>query len=65
MLAMFIVAQHDLLPRWLQLLLAFPVQFWIGKRFYVSAYRALRGGSANMDVLVALGTVWPFSPVPR
>lgn len=46
----------DLLPRWLQLLLATPVQFWIGWRFYDGAYKALRGGGANMDVLVALGT---------
>jgi Cu+-exporting ATPase len=46
----------ELLPRWLQWLLATPVQFWIGKRFYKGAWYALRGGSANMDVLVALGT---------
>ncbi len=47
---------HDLLPRWLQLGLATPVQFWIGWRFYSGAWKALRGGGANMDVLVALGT---------
>ena len=47
---------HTELPRWLQLLLATPVQFWVGKRFYVGAWNALRGGGANMDVLVALGT---------
>ncbi|MGH8685123.1 MAG: heavy metal translocating P-type ATPase, partial [Nitrosospira sp.] len=46
----------ELLPRWLQWLLATPVQFWVGKRFYIAAWHALRGGSANMDVLVALGT---------
>ncbi|MDE1941643.1 MAG: copper-translocating P-type ATPase [Betaproteobacteria bacterium] len=46
----------ELLPRWLQWLLATPVQFWIGARFYRGAWNALRGGSANMDVLVALGT---------
>ena len=46
----------DVLPRWLQLLLATPVQLWIGQRFYVSAWHALRGRTANMDVLVALGT---------
>lgn len=46
----------DILPRWLQLLLATPVQFWIGRRFYEGAWRALRAGGANMDVLVALGT---------
>ncbi len=49
-------AHHDVLPRWLQLALATPVQFWIGRRFYVGAFNALRGGGANMDVLVALGT---------
>lgn len=46
----------DVLPRWLQWLLATPVQFWIGKRFYIGAWHALRSGGANMDVLVALGT---------
>src|SRR5689334_1855711 len=46
----------DLLPRWLQLMLATPVQFWIGRRFYVGAWHTLRAGGANMDVLVALGT---------
>ena len=56
---------HPELPRWLQLLLATPVQFWIGWRFYDGAYKALRGGGANMDVLVALGTsmAWGFSAV--
>lgn len=48
--------QHDLVPRWMQLLLATPVQFWIGARFYRGAWAALRGGGANMDVLVVLGT---------
>jgi Cu+-exporting ATPase len=53
------------LPRWLQLLLATPVQLWIGWRFYDGAAKALRGGGANMDVLVALGTsmAWGFSAV--
>ncbi len=44
------------LSRGWQLLLATPVQFWIGWRFYDGAYKALRGGGANMDVLVVLGT---------
>ncbi|KAL5747459.1 hypothetical protein ACOSP7_024461 [Xanthoceras sorbifolium] len=39
--------------RWL---LATPVQFIIGRRFYTGSYKALRHGSANMDVLIALGT---------
>ncbi|CAB1367954.1 heavy metal translocating P-type ATPase [Denitratisoma oestradiolicum] len=59
-------ADHgDWLPRWLQLLLATPVQFWIGGRFYLGAYHALRGGGGNMDVLVALGTsmAWVYSAV--
>ncbi|MEQ4481795.1 heavy metal translocating P-type ATPase [Cohnella silvisoli] len=41
---------------WFQLIVATPVQLVIGWQFYVSAYKALRNGSANMDVLVALGT---------
>lgn len=41
---------------WFQLLLATPVQFYIGETFYIGAYRALRNKSANMDVLIALGT---------
>lgn len=54
---------HAELPRWLQCALATPVQFWIGWRFYRGAFNALRGGGANMDVLVALGTsmAWGFS----
>ncbi|MFB5191167.1 heavy metal translocating P-type ATPase [Alicyclobacillus fastidiosus] len=44
------------LPNWVSWILATPVQFYIGWRFYRGAYHALRGGSANMDVLVALGT---------
>ena len=51
---------HELLPAWLQLALALPVQFWIGGRFYAGAYHALRGGGANMDVLIALGTSMAF-----
>jgi Cu+-exporting ATPase len=44
------------LPGWMQWLLATPVQFWAGWRFYEGAWKSLRGGGANMDVLVALGT---------
>jgi Cu+-exporting ATPase len=55
----------DILPRWLQFALATPVQFWIGWRFYVGGWNAVRGGSGNMDVLVALGTTmaWVYSTV--
>ncbi|WP_036166238.1 heavy metal translocating P-type ATPase [Massilia sp. 9096] len=45
-----------MLPGWLQLLLATPVQFWLGARFYRAGWKALRAGSGNMDLLVALGT---------
>lgn len=44
------------LSPWLELALATPVQFVLGARFYGGSYRALKAGSANMDVLVALGT---------
>lgn len=47
---------HGVLPLWLQALLATPVQFWVGRRFFSGAWHSLRGGGANMDVLVALGT---------
>ncbi|TGB04868.1 heavy metal translocating P-type ATPase [Halobacillus salinus] len=45
-----------LMNPWIQFALATPVQFYIGAPFYVGAYRALSNKSANMDVLVALGT---------
>lgn len=41
---------------WVQLILATPVQFLIGARFYRSAFHALCQKTANMDVLIALGT---------
>ncbi|HHQ4691202.1 TPA: heavy metal translocating P-type ATPase [Aeromonas veronii] len=44
------------LPAWLELLLATPVQFWIGARFYRGAWLAIKNRTANMDVLVATGT---------
>ena len=45
-----------MLPGWIQLALATPVQFWLGARFYKAGWAALRAGSGNMDLLVALGT---------
>lgn len=45
-----------LMNPWFQMALATPVQFIIGWQFYVGSYKNLRNGSANMDVLVALGT---------
>ncbi len=44
----------------LMLTLATPVQFYVGWPYYVGAYKALRNGAANMDVLVALGTSAAF-----
>ena len=44
------------MPNWVSWILATPVQFYVGWRFYKGAYHSLRGGAANMDVLVALGT---------
>lgn len=52
----FLYVPDFLMNPWIQLILATPVQFIIGKQFYVGAYKALRNGSANMDVLVVMGT---------
>ncbi len=41
---------------WLMFALATPVQFYVGWQYYVGAYKSLRNGSANMDVLVAMGS---------
>lgn len=51
---------HWMLPPWAQCVLAAPVQFWLGARFYRSAMHALRARTANMDVLVVLGTSAAF-----
>lgn len=48
------------LSPWIQMVLAAPVQFVIGWRFYQGAWASLRGGVGNMDVLVALGTTTAF-----
>ena len=48
------------LPPWIELALATPVQFIIGARFYVAAWKALRARSGNMDVLVAMGTTTAY-----
>lgn len=48
---------HTILSNgYFQWALATVVQFYIGRRYYVNAYKSLRGGGANMDVLIALGT---------
>ncbi|MFS0878776.1 heavy metal translocating P-type ATPase [Metabacillus niabensis] len=52
----FIYLPEMFMNPWVQLALATPVQFIVGKQFYIGAYKALKNKSANMDVLVALGT---------
>ncbi|KMJ56858.1 ATPase P [Bacillus sp. LL01] len=52
----FIYLPDMLMNPWVQLALATPVQFFIGWQFYTGAFKALKNKSANMDVLVALGT---------
>ncbi|QZA77278.1 cadmium-translocating P-type ATPase [Deefgea tanakiae] len=47
---------HWMLPAWVQFLLATPVQFWLGARFYRSAWHAVRNLRGNMDLLVSIGT---------
>jgi len=48
------------MPVWAEVALALPVQIIVGGRFYAGAFKSLRGGGANMDVLVALGTSAAF-----
>ena len=56
-----VTGRHEIeLPIWLQFALAAPVQFWAGARFYAGSWKSLRGGAANMDVLIALGTTAAF-----
>jgi len=45
-----------MLPGWVQCALATPIQFWLGARFYRAGWHALKAGSGNMDLLVAIGT---------
>lgn len=47
---------HWMLPAWAQFVIATPVQFILGARFYRAAWKALRAGAGNMDQLVAIGT---------
>lgn len=48
------------LPAWVQFMLAFPVQFWLGGKFYGTSWKAIKNFSGNMDLLVALGTTAAF-----
>jgi heavy metal translocating P-type ATPase len=45
---------------WVMLLLALPIQFWIGKSFYLSAWSAAKNATSNMDTLIVLGTTAAF-----
>lgn len=51
-----LVGQEMMLPVWWQFVLASIVQFVCGRRFYTSAWHAVRSGTSNMDVLVVIGT---------
>ena len=55
-----LAGRHWMLPGWIQLLLATPVQFWLGARFYRAGWGALRARTGNMDLLVALGTTTAY-----
>ena len=59
------LASEAMLPGWVQFLLATPIQFWLGWRFYRAGFAAVRDGSGNMDLLVALGSsaAWGLSTV--
>lgn len=48
------------LPAWVQFMLALPVQFWLGGKFYGTSWKAIKNLSGNMDLLVALGTTAAF-----
>jgi Cu+-exporting ATPase len=51
-----LVGEHWMLPAWLQFVLATPVQFILGARFYRAGWHALKALTGNMDLLVAIGT---------
>jgi Cu+-exporting ATPase len=51
---------HESWANYLMLLFAVPVQFYVGWQYYVSAFKALRNKSANMDVLIVMGSSAAF-----
>jgi P-type Cu+ transporter len=55
-----LLGQHWIWPAWVQALLAAPVQFWLGARFYRAGWAALKARAGNMDLLVAIGTTAAF-----
>ena len=58
-----VFGRHWMLPAWLQFVLATPVQFVLGARFYKAGWHALLARAGNMDLLVAIGTTagWALS----
>ena len=58
-----LAGRHWMLPAWAQFLLATPVQFVLGARFYKAGWHALKAGTGNMELLVAIGTTagWALS----
>ena len=58
-----LLGQHWMLPAWMQFVLATPVQFILGARFYKAGWHALKALTGNMDLLVAIGTTagWALS----
>jgi Cu+-exporting ATPase len=59
-MALGLVGIEVMLNPWWQLALATPVQLWLGARFYVAGWKAVRARAGNMDLLVALGTSAAF-----
>ena len=51
-----LLGRHWMLPPWVQFVLATPVQFWLGARFYKAGWHAAKALTGNMDLLVAIGT---------
>ena len=58
-----LLGRHWMLPAWAQFLLATPVQFWLGARFYRAGWHALKALTGNMELLVSIGTTagWALS----
>ncbi|MCK5877912.1 MAG: cation-translocating P-type ATPase, partial [Candidatus Marithrix sp.] len=51
---------HASYINWIMLLLASPVQFYVGWDYYVGSWKSLKNGAANMDVLIAMGSSVAF-----
>jgi len=57
---LMIFGTHFMLPPLFQLILSTPIQFFVGARFYKSAWVAIKNKSGNMDLLVSIGTSAAF-----